>query len=112
MTESKQSNNAKEKVSYVLEVQDIDSTTATTCDTSFNVEQHKKMIKSLREGGSTSGSFTILYSAMLCRSRPLSLTPLSTQNYIPWYSVLNPPPPPPLQKIGLLTRRGRGGEFK
>ena len=106
MTESKQSNNAKEKVSYVLEVQDIDSTTATTCDTSFNVEQHKKNIKSLREGGSTSESFTILYSAMLCCSRPLFLTPLFTQNYIPWYSVLIPPP---LQKIGLLTRRGRGG---
>ena len=110
MTESKQSNNAKEKVSYVLEVQDIDNTTATTCDTSFNVEQHKKMIKSLREGGSNSGSFTILYSAMLCCSRPLFLTPLFTQNYIPWYLVLIPRPL--LQKIGLLTRGGGGGGVK
>ena len=76
MTESKQSNNAKEKVSYVLVVQDIDSTTASTCDTSFNVERHKKMIQSLREGGSISGSFTILYSAKLCCSRPLFFTPL------------------------------------
>ena len=106
MTESKQSNNAKEKFSYVLEVQDIDSTTATTCDKSFNVEQHKKNIKSLREGGSTSESFTILYSAMLCCSRPLFLTPLFTQNYIPWYSVLIPPPSP---KNWAFNEAGDGG---
>ena len=97
VTESKQSNNAKEKVSYVLEVQDIDSNTATTCYTSFNVEQHKKMIKSLREGGSTSGSFTILYSAMLCCSRPLFLTPLF---YTKLYSMVFGFNTPPSKKMG------------
>ena len=74
MTEGKQSNNTKEKVSYILVVQDLDITTAVTYGTSDNVEQHKK---SLRGGGSTSGSFTILYSTMLCCSRPLS-----THNHI------------------------------
>ena len=74
MTEGKQSNNTKEKVSYILVVQDLDITTGITYGTSDNVEQNKK---SLRGGGSTSGSFTILFSAMLCCRRLFS-PPLST----------------------------------
>ena len=42
MTEGKQSNNTREKVSDISVVQDLDSTTAATYDTSYNVEQHKK----------------------------------------------------------------------
>ena len=57
MTEGKQSNNTKEKVLYVLVMQDLESTTVATYDTFYNVEQHKK---SLHGEGSTSGSFTIL----------------------------------------------------
>ena len=41
MTEDKQSNNNKEKVSFILVVQDLDRITAATYDTSYNVEQHK-----------------------------------------------------------------------
>ena len=42
MTEGKQSNNTREKVSYILGVQDFYNTTADTYDTPFNVEQHQK----------------------------------------------------------------------
>ena len=41
MTEDKQSNNNKEKVSFILVEQDLDRITAATYDTSYNVEQHK-----------------------------------------------------------------------
>ena len=41
MTEDKQSNNNKEKVSFILVVKDLDRITAATYDTSYNVEQHK-----------------------------------------------------------------------
>ena len=41
MTEDKQSNNNKEKVSFILVVQDLDRITAATYDTSYNVEQQK-----------------------------------------------------------------------
>ena len=57
MTEGKQSNNTKEKVLYVLVMQDLESTTVATYDTFYNVEQPKK---SLHGGGSTLGFFTIL----------------------------------------------------
>ena len=40
MTEGKQSNNNKEKVSFILVVQDLDRTTAATYDISYNVEQY------------------------------------------------------------------------
>ena len=62
MTEVKQSNNTKEKVSYVLLVQDLGSTTAATYDTSYNVEQNLKMIEFLRGEGvlwDPSGSSTL-----------------------------------------------------
>ena len=65
MTESKQSNNAKEKVSYVLVVQDIDSTTASTCDTSFNVERHKKNDKILTGGWEYLGIF---HDSLFCKA--------------------------------------------
>ena len=67
MTEGKQSNNTKKKVPHILVVQDIDNTTAATYDTSFNVEQHKKTIKSLRGGREYFGVFhdSLLYIAML-----------------------------------------------
>ena len=45
MTEDKQSNNNKEKVSFILVVQDLDRITAATYDTSYNVEQHKGALK-------------------------------------------------------------------
>ena len=44
MTEGKQSNNNKEKVSFILVVQDLDRTAAATYDTSYNVEQYSGVL--------------------------------------------------------------------
>ena len=61
MTEGKQSDNTREKVSYILVAQDLDNTNAATFDTFYNAED--KNYKSLR-GGGDSGSFKFLYTAM------------------------------------------------
>ena len=60
MTEGKQSDNTREKVSYILVAQDLDNTNAATFDTFYNAED--KNDKSLREGGGTLGHsrFSIL----------------------------------------------------
>ena len=64
MTEGKQSDNTREKVSYILVAQDLDNTNAGTFDTFYNAED--KNYKSLRVGGGggDSGSFKFLYTAM------------------------------------------------
>ena len=61
MTEGKQSENTREKVSYILVAQDLDNTNAATFDTFYNIED--KNYKSLR-GGGDSGSCKFLYTAM------------------------------------------------
>ena len=60
MTEGKQSDNTREKVSYILVAQDLDNTNAATFDTFYNAED--KNYKSLRVGRGTRGhsSFSIL----------------------------------------------------
>ena len=49
MTEGKQSDNTREKVSYVLVAQDLDNTNSATFDTFYNAED--KNYKSLRGRG-------------------------------------------------------------
>ena len=58
MTEGKQSDNTREKVSYVLVAQDLDNTNSATFDTFYNAED--KNYKSLRGRGGDSESFKFL----------------------------------------------------
>ena len=86
MTEGKQSNDTREKVSYILVEQDLHNATAATFVTAYKVEDDKTD-KILRGRGGGSESFTSLFLAMISCRRPFSLPALFTHNHIKYGST-------------------------